>query len=210
MITLRKIARLIWHDVDGGDPSSDSRLNEKYIILRVRQKLQAKMKIQRFERMKEGDNTVMAQYIYTYTGVEVQGKSGGGYPYIDLPDFYPSLPYNKGIKDVCPNEDLFNPYIRKNNPSVTMGLKCGELQGKLGWWPEGLKVYFDKDKSIADTVAVKLLLPAPDAIGEDDPLPVTPEIQDEIIIELKQELGVMPIQDNINDNNPDIGTRIDG
>lgn len=193
MITLKNFADLIKKEISATD--SDVDIDERFIFLKVRQHMNEQFKLEVYNRRNMFDKSAIAQYIYTYP--EQQVNSDGPYKSITLPDFYPSLPYNKGIYQICPSDDPHNPLIKRNFPSVFNHLKAGKLQGLQGYWIEGLKVYFMKSLPHGKVI-VKLLLPAPDAISDTDPLPITPEIQAEIVRRIKIELLNIPGEDLVN------------
>ena len=205
IITLRQIAYLVIDDLSGGDASVDSPYDERDIILKARGKLAYYCKVQKYERYQQGDRGVPSAFIYIFENQAVTKITGIKYVVVDLPETPIDLPHNKGIYEVCPQADIYEPYIRRNNQGVTRKTRAGNLEGSVGWWTEGRKiVLYPKDK-IGDKVAIKLLLPAPDDLASDQTLPMSPELLSQIVEELKAEMQSKVIEDTINDNNKDIG-----
>lgn len=205
MITIRKIAQEIIRIESGGDQSNDSQLSEAYIILMVRQAANKLLAPLIYARYNEDDRTGIEMMIATYE-VNVQGTIPN--KYIDLPEFYISLPFNKGIRGISPIEDRTNEFIPRHNPAVTRSLPCADLEkGQHSYFTEGLKVYFDGNFD-SKKVLLKLVVAAPDSIPVDDPLPIYPEMQSDIISMVRQMLLNQPIQDKILDNNKDVGVKI--
>ena len=204
-ITLRQIAFLVIDDLSGGDSSADSNLDPRPIILKARGKLAYICKIQKFERYAQGDRTSPSIYIYTFEDQKVSKPSGDKYATATLPDIPIDLAHNKGIHEICPQTDLYEPYIRRNNQGVTRHTRAGDLQENVGWWTEGTKIIFYPKDKVGSKVAIKLLLPAPETIGEDTALPMAPEVLSQLVEELKKEMLSPVIQDTLNDNNKDLG-----
>jgi len=139
--------------------------------------------------------------IVTYS-VNVQGTNPN--KYIDLPEFYISLPFNKGLHAIAPVQDPTNHFIPRHNPSVSRNLPCADLDpGQYSFWTKGLKVYFDGDQVDFGKVLVDLVVASPDSIGVDSSLPIFPEHQIEIIQKVREMIKGMPLQDKILDGNPD-------
>jgi len=211
-MTLQYIAQLIRKEIYGGTPSGDATITENMVIARVRQKMNFFLKGEQYERYAQGDRSPVTQYIYTYTDIEVTKPQYEEYAYADLPDFYISLPWNEGIYQVCPNKDIHEPYTRALNYSISRNLKCSDIQKGVVWFVEGRRLYFKPKDRVEGTVAVKVIHAAPEAIGITDTLPITPEIESRIVEELVAEFSGanQVLQDSINDDNPDIGTKVNG
>lgn len=206
MITLRKLAQEVMRLESGGDVSNDSQLSEAYIILMLRQASNKFLQGKIYERLNEDDRSGLQLMTVTYT-VDVQGDNPN--KYIDLPEFYMNLPFNKGLAAVAPVEDPTNFFIPRLNPSVSRTLPCADLEpGQYSYWSKGLKVYFDGDQVDFGKVLVDLVVASPDSIGADDALPIYPEQQYDLILLARQLLVNQPIQDKILDNNKDVEVKI--
>jgi len=205
MVTLRKLARQIIELESGGAQSNDSQLTEAYVILLLRQASNKFLTQDLFARMAEDDRSGLQLMIVPYE-VDVEGENPN--KYIDLPEFYINLPFNKGIHGIAPVEDPTNFFIPRHNPSVSFNLPCSDLEtDQYSYWTKGLKVYFDEDMDFAK-VLLDLVVASPDSIEVDDPLPIYPEHQADLIVMVRQIISNRPLQDKILDNNPDIGVKI--
>lgn len=201
MITLRKIAREIIELESGGGQSVDSNLSEAYVIQYVRQASNLVLAPKIYEKLSQDDRSGLHMMIVTYS-VNVQGTNPN--KYIDLPEFYISLPFNKGLHAIAPVQDPTNHFIPRHNPSVSRNLPCADLDpGQYSFWTKGLKVYFDGDQVDFGKVLVDLVVASPDSIGVDSSLPIFPEHQIEIIQKAREMIKGMPLQDKILDGNPD-------
>lgn len=205
IITLRKIAYLVKDDLSGGDASVDSPYDIRSIILKARGKLAYLAKVLKYERYAQGDRTSPSLYIYPFENQKVSKAFGDKYATAVLPEFPIDLPHNKGIHEICPQNDPYEPYIRRLNQGVTRHTRSGDLQQRVGWWTEGSKIILHPKEKVGAELIIKLLLPAPDAIDMDTPLPMNPEVLSQLVQELKQETLTPVIQDTLNDNNKDIG-----
>lgn len=139
--------------------------------------------------------------VVTYT-VDVQGTETN--KYIELPDFYISLPFNKGLAAVAPVTDPTNHFIPRHNPAVSRNLPCADLDpDQFSYWTKGRRVYLDNEIEFGK-VLVDLVVASPDSVGIDDFLPIYPEHQIEIIQKVREMIKGMPIQDKRLDGNPDL------
>lgn len=205
-ITLRKLAREIIELESGGARSIDSNLSEAYVIEYVRQASNTVLAPRVYEKLAQDDRSALHLMIATYT-VDVAGTMPN--KYIDLPEFYISLPFNKGLHAIAPVEDPTNHMIPRHNPAVSRNLPCADLDpGQYSYWTKGKRVYFDGDEVDFGKVLVDLVVASPSNIGVDDSLPIFPEHQIEIIRIVREMIKGMPLQDKILDGNPDIGTKL--
>lgn len=204
-VTLRKLAREIIELESGGGQSTDSNLSEAYVIQYVRQMSNTVLMPRIYEKLAQDDRSVLNLMVVTYS-VSVQGT--GSNKYIDLPDFYISLPFNKGLAAVAPVDDPTNVFIFRLNPAVSRNLPCADLDpDQYSGWTKGRKFYIDNDCEFGKLL-VDLVVASPDSIGIDDILPIFPEHQIEIIQKVREMIKSMPIQDRRLDGNADLGTKI--
>jgi hypothetical protein len=204
-ITLRKLARQVIELESGGSQSVDSQLSEAYVILLCRQASNKFLTQDLYARMSQDDRSTLQLMIASYE-VTVAGENPN--KYITLPEFYINLPFNKGIHGIAPVEDPTNFFIPRQNPSVSFNLPCSDLEPETySYWTKGMKVYFDNDIDFAK-VLVDLVVASPDTIDKDDPLPIYPEHQADLIVMVRQMIANRPLQDKIVDGNPDLGVKI--
>lgn len=211
MITLRQIAGQVHRILNGGQANTDSEYDDRYTVLLIRSAINNILAIQQImtKRQIADDRSLEKMYIATYPSISVQNDSTTERSYAELPDFYISLPYNRGLVQVSAMDKPLEPMIQIPYPSVSNTLPCGQLQGRKGYYVEGLRIYWDEliNKKAVQKVLVKLLVAAPDSIGINDPLPITPEqitrVREMVIAEYRQE----GVQDKIVDSNKDIGVK---
>ncbi len=204
MITLRKIAFEFRRMMAGGDPGPDFHIPEAYAILLARQGLQALIRPIILDNLNQDDRSSLPMYIATYE-VNVQGEVG--HQFLELPEWYIRLPYNKGLHGIAPIEEPTNFYIPRHNPQVTYNLDCADVEGQRSYYAIGMKVYLDKEEE-KSKLLVYLVIPAPDSITEDASLPMFPEQQFELLALMRQLWANEPIQDKIIDGNKDLQVRV--
>lgn len=204
-ITINKIAYEVVRLESGGSPSDDSELSLPYVRLLVRQAANKLLVTEIFKNINQDDKGVLPLVLASYE-VSVQGTNPN--KFIDLPDFYQNLPFNKGLYGVAPVKDRTRHFIPRLNAAVSRSLPCADLEpDQYSYFVEGLKVFFDESMDLGK-VLVKLVVVAPDNIGEDDALPLYPEMQVDIILMVRQILANQPLQDRKLDNNKEIGVRV--
>lgn len=205
MITIQKLAAEIIRLESAGSKSDDSEFSEAYVILMVRQAANKLLTPIIYNNINGDDRGVLPLVIASYT-VSVSGS----YPnrYIDLPEFYQSLPFNKGLYGIAPVTNRSKHFIPRHNPGVSRELPCADFdEGTYSYFTEGLRVYFDNNMSL-EKVLVKLLVVAPDNIGIGDSLPIFPEMQTDLIMMVRQMLANQPLQDRRLDGSPDIAVKV--
>jgi len=211
METLKKISAEIIKILSGGTPSKDSEYDERYIAQLVRSGMNEALKMEVFsKRQTDDDRSAIAMYIATYTALDVKKDPITERYYTEIPGFYVSLPYNKGIRQISPVNKDRESFVQKLNPSVTETLHAGKLQGRIGFYIEGYKAIYDEtiNQRGIKKVNIKLIVAAPENLGMDDPLPILPEHKFSIIEKIVQTMRNDPIQDTINDENKDVGVKI--
>jgi hypothetical protein len=146
MATLAQLRELIIRRLSGGDPSSDTQLDDREIDMHILQAANAAIKIEYYTNIKAEDvHGVSYQYIYTSV-LDVQKDQIRGEEYIILPVPYVALPNDKGIHQIDPMNGKCKTFIPVKNGSIAMyrGTAAGNLEGNTGFYPERNKVYFTK------------------------------------------------------------------
>lgn len=211
MTTLEQEAALIHRLLSGGQPSKDSEYDKRYTAKLYRSAMNETLNLQMFQkRQGTDDKSVVKMYIATYESIDVAWDTATERSYAVIPEFYQSLTWNKGLRQVSSMNKPLDAMVQKLNPTVSSTLPAGRLQGRVGYYVEGLRIYWDEDvrkKGIVQ-VLMKMVVAAPDQIDLDDPLPLTPEqaatCRDRVIGWYRNE----GLQDKVSDENKDIGTRL--
>jgi hypothetical protein len=202
-ITLRQVAAEFRKIEAGGDPGPDFPITEAYAMLMARQGLNLLLKKSYWEHLNEDDRSGMQLIIASYT-VNVLGEDD--HKYVNLPEFYLDLPFNKGLKGVAPVEEPTQEFIPRHTPEVSYNLDCADAEQQRTYYQEGTRIFFDKELELGK-VLLKLRVGAPDSILPDSPLPMYSDQLMPLIQIMRQIVTNQPVQDKIADGNKDIGVR---
>lgn len=206
MVTLNQIADLVIHDFSGGDKSKDSQMDRRDIILKARSYLNPILKLDYFGKMNEGDRSAIASAIATYE--MTLSENDAQQKYFDLPDFFLTLPHNKGVHRIFAKGNPSTDYIMQQHPGVSGNLPHTKINNLQFFSVEGSRVVMGKGCTAkkADRLILQLIVPAPDTIADDDPLPLLKEHLGDVMARLKQDfapLSQLP-PDMANNQNPSI------
>lgn len=217
MTTPRKLAYQISRLLSKGTKPKDSSLNEDYLIAEVRQAAHAKIKGEFYQQKNEGENAVNFLYIGTYSNIEVQFDDDRERCYIDLPAVPMSLPGMQGIQEVRPQTgdvatDVAMIPIMPNELELFRSLNVGSeiFKDQFCFEPSRDKIWFtERDNETLleadiEEVEVKLVVLDPAQIGDNDTLPVPPEMEMDIIKDVLMLHGynTKEATDLINNSNP--------
>lgn len=209
--TLSKEAHLIKDRLSGGNSHTDSQLDVRDIIMYYRSAMSDVLRLVFYDNMTIGDKSQIPMYIAFYPALELKEDDQDDINYVDLPSAYFHLPHNKGIVHVSPADTPEKEIYRSNNPYVAMNIpEVANFEQNMWYWVEGLKLKFPSynlDEKM-ESVNVKLLIPGPDSIGINDPLPIIPNQMTEIRNRVTQYFSDNVIQDVLNDGNKDRGVNI--
>jgi len=207
--TLNILSEMTRRRLSGGDIPNDSPYLPAQVIAELINAIREDLKLEMLGRRAGGedDRTTITQYIATFFDIEVKEEKSTGRVYIDLPSSYSSLKHNKGIHAVSDMRTPNHRMIPVHNPGVTSHLPNVDLeQSNFGYYTEGQRIYWMRNilNEKIKKILLKLLVPAPDTLGNNDPLPLLPENVGRIIdVVVNRILNRMP-QDRLNDNNPNI------
>lgn len=184
MITLRKMAYQIMDDLSGGGRTTDSKLDEREVILKIRQTLNEVMALKYFEKYNDGDRSPISMYISTYK-LTLQNDNDLNRAYITLPEFNATLPYNRGLHRMWLKSDPDQKgIVLSHHPSIGGRLRAGNVPGVIYAYQEGFTVVLRNvsvEPGSPETVVTQIIIAGPDSIGINDPLPIVPEQQSEVI-----------------------------
>jgi len=199
MITLRSIAARYQDMRVQGDRPNKSELSYQDIIFNIRSICNELLKVAYYEKMQEGDRSAITQCIASY---ELTLTNDIDCAFITLPDFYISLPFNRGVHRVYQRALKANgnptgtEFTLSHNPSINLKTRTARYAGLNLCWVEGFKIKFynvyaepqGSSPNVPGTnkVIVQLIVAAPDSISESDPLPLMPEMIDKIYERLAQ------------------------
>lgn len=181
MITLNQIADLVIHDFEGGLPSQESKLDRRDIVKKARHFLPTVLKPVLWGKISEGDRSTIPQAIYTYE-LSLQEDSQDR-KYLAIPDLYMALHDNRGIHRLYVKGNPYADFVPMNNPGVSAMLPHSKLKGVQYYYVEGMNIIIGPGSIAkkADKMILQIINPAPDALGENDALPMLPEQLAELI-----------------------------
>jgi len=192
-VTLKQLAATIIDRGVGGDKENKSEFTYQDVIFKLRTILNEILKPIYFEKWNENDRSAITQCIASY---ELTLTNDPDCAYILLPDFYMALPFNRGIHRIYQRamKASGNPtgteFVLSHNPAVNLKTRTARYAGINIAWVEGFKIKFynlyaepqGANPNVPGTnkVIVQLIVAAPDSIGENDPLPIMPEMIDKV------------------------------
>lgn len=209
MITLKKIAALHIESQVAGDASKDSQLSYQIIVPRVRHLLNDFIKPLMLERYNDDDRTIPTNFLVQYE-FTVQNDSLGAY--VDLTESYLSLPHNKGIRRAfqrLPKQSqpgAFEEFelIPTQFPEYNRGTRAGRYPTHRKYYMVGQRLRLQNvyaEPGQTNKVFVEQLVGAPDTYGENDALPISPEMVSQILLKLQAFVYKTP-SDQTNNGSP--------
>lgn len=193
MITKNKLAeevqRIYARFLDKDNPSDVIDIREVKLI--VEQSINKILKIQVADSFKAGFYDVPRCNLIQYT-CAVTSDSGNSRSFITLPAIPLTLPMDMGIWSISASAAALTPYIPIPAQDVLVfgtianGANLSYLEGQIGYYVQGKKVYFTKDiTTVANgsisSVLVNLLVMDFSQIADNELLPISPEVETSVI-----------------------------
>lgn len=204
MITLKQLAYEAIRVMTGADVNKDTPYDIQYLIRAARQVLPMVVKMQWFEKRQFGDRGPIGMYIVSYKAAVTRDDDREQY-YVELPEFYQSLPYNGGLYDINKVNKTEESFIRLNTPHVSADMQMTKMKKVVFYYTEGFRAYFltnVKDMNLKQ-VLIKIISPGADDVGVDDALPILADQQVEVISAMVNMYQNRQPEDKLNDDNPD-------
>jgi hypothetical protein len=157
------------------------------VKLLVNQSINKVLKLQVAESFKAGMVDVPKCNLIEYTAA-VTADTVNNRSYITLPAIPLTLPMDMGIWSIAASAGAMTPYIPipAQDVLVFQGANLSYLEGKIGYYLQGKKVYFTKDITLTangsiSSVIVNLLVSDFSQLSDTDMLPISPEVESAII-----------------------------
>ena len=189
-ILAEQIQRLYARFLDKNNPSDVIDLRE--VKLLVNQSVNKVLKLQVADSFKAGMIDVPKCNLLEYTSA-VTADTGNNRSYITLPAIPITLPMDMGIWSITPTSGAMTPYIPipAQDVLVFQGANLSYLEGKIGYYLQGKKVYFTKNITLTangsiSSVVVNLLVSDFTQLSDTDMLPISPEVESAIIDDVLQ------------------------
>jgi len=170
-------------------------IDTREINLIMNQSINKVLKLQVADSFKAGLVDVPKCNLLEYT-CAVTAEAGNNRSYITLPAIPLTLPMDMGIWSIAAATGAMTPYIPipAQDVLVFQGANLSYLEGKIGYYLQGKKVYFTKNITLAangtvTSVVVNLLVMDFSQIGDNDVLPISPEVESAIIDDVLQTIS---------------------
>ena len=202
--TKNKISEQILRRLSGGDVSDDTEFDKREIILLVEQALAELVKEQYIKTLIVAETSVDPKYISVFKNVAIKKDTDLNLTFSESPHPYMDLHMDKGIHMVSMMKNQSDPFIPQRNGNVALYDKspAKDMEGRIGYWPEANRIYYSRDliKIGCDKVLIKLIVPSPSELGDDDPYPIGPDMELPIIQRVLTIMGVAVATDDVSDN----------
>lgn len=189
-ILAEQIQRLYARFLDKDNPSDVIDLRE--VKLLINQSINKVLKLQVADSFKAGMVDVPKCNLIEYT-CAVTAEPGNSRSYITLPAIPLTLPMDMGIWSIAAATGAMTPYIPipAQDVLVFQGANLSYLEGKIGYYLQGKKVYFTKNITLTangtvTSVVVNLLVSDFGVITDTEALPISPEVESAIIDDVLQ------------------------
>jgi len=214
-MTVRQMAEQVRSLLQAGRPTRDLHFDEREIMGRVRDTASSLMNARWYQGRNDGESkAVYSGWVMKFEGVTIQEDSNGN-NYAELPAEPDDLPDDTAIQGIWPEGDnikedleVFIP-IPHNARAVLYRLPAYALEQRFGYYPEAEKVVFTKrrgqtliDEKI-NTVSMEIVTTNPKEVSDDDVLPISPHLRNQLLLSVLQTFGVSAAMgtDLVNDNN---------
>ncbi len=183
-----QIQRIYARFLDKNDISDVIDLRE--VSLLVSQSINKILKLEVAESFKAGLVDVPKCSLIEYTA-SVVSDSANNRSYIALPIIPLTLPLNMGIWSIASSAAAMTPYIPIPSQDVLVfqGANLSYLEGQIGYYVQGKRVYFTKDITLSangtiTSVVINILASDFSQFTDTDMLPISPEVEYAVITEV--------------------------
>lgn len=188
-----QIQRLYARFLEKDNPSDVIDIREVKIL--VEQAINAILKLQVSESFKVGAYDVPKTSLLTYT-CTVNQDVANNRAYITLPAVPLTLPMDMGIWSIYSSSSALAPYIPipSQDILVLQGTNLSYLEGQIGYYTIGTKVYFTKDITLVangsvSSVVAQLLVADFTKLSDTDMLPISPEVESAVIASVLDQIS---------------------
>jgi hypothetical protein len=175
-----QIQRIYSRSIDREDISP--RIDYREIKPLMVQSINSLLKTEHLQRS-EVSGTSVATYV-------LQRERVDKYDYVNLSVTPISLPKEQGVHRVYQKDCPWSPFIpiRTGDFEISIGTPTSFLEGQVGYYLNGTKIIFTKE--VAEEIEVQLIVNDPSLISDTDLLPIPPEMEQVIIQNVLQLLGM--------------------
>lgn len=187
-ILSEQVQRIYARFLDKDNPSDVIDIRE--VMLLVNQAINKILKLEVAESFKAGlvdiPKCSLIQYTASVTADAPNNRSSITLPVIPL-----TLPLDMGIWSISASGAAMTPYIPipAQDVLVFQGANLKYLEGQIGYYVQGKKVFFTKDLTLAgngsiSSVIINILASDFSQFGDNDMLPISPEVESAVITEV--------------------------
>jgi hypothetical protein len=183
-----QVQRIYARFLDKNNPSDVIDIRE--VMLLVNQSINKILKLEVAESFKAGLVDVPKCSLIQYTA-SVTADATNNRSFITLPVIPLTLPLDMGIWSISASNAAMTPYIPipAQDVLVFQGANLSYLEGQVGYYIQGKKVFFTKDITLAgngsiSSVIVNILASDFSQFGDNDMLPISPEVESAVITEV--------------------------
>jgi len=187
-ILSEQVQRIYARFLDKNNSSDVVDLRE--VSLLVSQAINKILKLEVSESFKAGLVDIPKCSLIEYTATVVS-DSGNSRSYVVLPVIPLTLPLNMGIWSIAATNAAMTPYIPipAQDVLVFQGANLSYLEGQIGYYVQGKKVFFTKDITLAgngsiSSVLINILASDFSQLTDTDLLPISPEVESAVITEV--------------------------
>jgi hypothetical protein len=187
-ILSEQIQRLYARFLDKDNPSDVISIPE--VSLLVSQAINKILKLEVAESFKAGLVDIPKCSLIQYTATVVS-ESANNRSYIALPVIPLTLPLDMGIWSISASSAAMTPYIPipAQDVLVFQGANLSYLEGQIGYYVQGKKVFFTKDITLSangsiSSVILNILASDFSQLTDTDMLPISPEVESAVITEV--------------------------
>ena len=184
LTTKYKLAEQAQRILSGGTPTDDSQISLQELMIAVSQAFASVVRRNYFEGKAVGEPHVNGAFIYSFNDIVVNKDVNKSLYYSELPSTTVTLPYDMGVYQISRMKDQRSSFIPLQNgfSALFEGLKSFKLEGRIGYYLENGRVYYENMdvKNKVDTVLMKLIAPIGSVSDEDD-INIPDDMQLEIV-----------------------------
>ena len=179
-----KLAEQARRIILGGHPTPDSGAKMQELMLYVSQAFSSIVSRIFFVGKNEGESYVNGNFIYPFEDIKVEKDPVQDKFFSELPATTVTLPYDIGIFQISLEKDQGRVFVPVANgfSGLTEGLEVGLLEGRIAYYLEKNRVYYDNMEEInkVDKVLMKLVAPL-GSVEDEDEINVNDDVQKEIV-----------------------------
>lgn len=148
-----------------------------------------------FQNKNEGVSEIAGQYVYSFKNIAPSFDEDLEMYYCEIPSSYIDLPHEQGVNLVSWMKSQSLPFIRISNGSLALyyGTDSETMQGNKIYFVESNRIYFPNIVDSEVSSDAKLLLKlsvALDAVDDEAPITISPDVQDLVVNIVLQKYGI--------------------